>query len=140
MTDEKPGDPTPVNGSDTANNSQPVKRTRGLGKPFKKGDPRINRLGRPKGFDEARKLMVSILNEKVVSTDGKLAMSRVQMIMMDWIQSRNFQKQKAALELAYGKGGQDWIPQIDLRSLSDAQLERLSKGEDIFKVLMHPND
>ena len=125
---------------DTADNSQqPEKPKRGTGKPFVKNDPRINRLGRPKGYDEARKAAIQMLGEKIVSADKSFAATRFQMILMDWISSRNFQKQKAALELAgfFVKGNENLAMNVDLRTLSNSQLERLSAGEDIYSVLIN---
>ena len=72
---------------------------------FKKGDPRINRKGRPKNFDAARALFLEIGNE-VLSGEVKgvyTETTRVQAIIRDWLTSNNFQKQKAAIEYMFGK-------------------------------------
>jgi hypothetical protein len=42
-----------------------------FGRPFTKGDPRINRKGRPRTFDQLRKLAISILNEPAKGADGQ---------------------------------------------------------------------
>jgi hypothetical protein len=77
---------------------------------FKKKDPRINRHGRPKSFDALRVLAQEVLNVKIVSNDGSVAMSRIQIILSDWSSSRDVRKQQALVEIAYGK-----VPQkIDL--------------------------
>src|SRR5216110_1850870 len=44
-------------------------QTRGL-KPFVAGDPRINRAGRPKFFDQLRKLAIAIACEQVTLSNG----------------------------------------------------------------------
>lgn len=129
-----------VSGSSTASNTAENSGNPVRGKPFKKGgDPRINKFGRPKGFDEARKAAVEMLGEKIVSADRSVALTRFQMILMDWTNSRNFQKQKAMLELAgfFTRAGENLALNIDLRTLTNSQLERLAAGEDIYKVLMN---
>lgn len=72
-------------------------------KPFVKGDKRINRKGRPKNFDMLRTLTQAIASEAIDEEENGKRLTRVEKIVRDWLNSRNFQKQKAALELAYGK-------------------------------------
>lgn len=82
-------------GSNTANNSDNRKAT---GRPFVKGDHRINRKGRPRSFDALRKLAVEIGREVDVDKD----MSTVEAILRSWAHG-NYNEQKSLLEIAYGK-------------------------------------
>jgi hypothetical protein len=90
-------------GSNTTENSG--KR----GKPFTKGDPRINRKGRPKSFDALRELAQEIAHEKAKNSDGKVivhdghAVTVAEAIMRKWASSSNPQLQKAFVEIAFGK-------------------------------------
>ena len=70
-------------------------------KPFRKGDPRINRKGRPKGFDGLRELAQQIAHEAVNVGDKKFTV--VEAILRQWAQSKNAILQKGFLEIAYGK-------------------------------------
>lgn len=71
-------------------------------KNFVKGDPRINRKGRPKNFDALRKLAMMIGNEPITAKDGT-TMTRAELILRSWSMSNNYQLQKAYMEIAYGK-------------------------------------
>jgi len=78
---------------------------------FSKGDPRINRKGRPKTFDALRSLAQDIAHEIGIKKDGSAVVSPidgkpmtvVQAILMQWAMSPDFNKQKAFIELSYGK-------------------------------------
>ena len=65
-------------------------RTRGL-RPFKKGDPRINRSGRPKSFDHFRELAQKIINEG----------NQAEAILRSW--AKNPRHQRDLIEYAFGK-------------------------------------
>jgi hypothetical protein len=70
-------------------------------KPFVKGDPRINRHGRPKNFDALRKLAQLIGNE-LTNVKG-VEMSRVEKELREWLDSRNPTLKKSFIEIGYGK-------------------------------------
>jgi len=70
-------------------------------KPFKKGDPRINRKGRPKNFDALRKLAQEIGNE-VDPADTKLR-TTIETILRNWAKCKVPVLQKSFVEIAYGK-------------------------------------
>jgi hypothetical protein len=72
------------------------------GKGFVKGDKRINRLGRPKSFDQLRKLAQSIANEVVETKQGE-KITVVDAIMRTWAQSKDPRLVQAFVAYAYGK-------------------------------------
>ena len=73
------------------------------GCPFKKGDPRINRKGRPRSFDALRELAQQIAHEptQIVMDGHKVTVAEA--ILRQWAQSKNPQLQRAFIEVAFGK-------------------------------------
>jgi hypothetical protein len=71
------------------------------GKGFTKGDPRINRAGKPKGFDEVRALAQKIANEDVVWADGN-TITRAELLLRRWSRSKNPKVQRLFVEIAFG--------------------------------------
>ena len=72
---------------------------------FTKGDPRINRRGRPKSFDKLRALAQSLANEEArtkegvpIVVDGHIA-TQAEMIMRDMMRANP----ERFAEIAYGK-------------------------------------
>jgi len=74
------------------------------GKPFRfvKGDARINRKGRPRSFDELRRLAQKILNETVTTRDGE-KLSGAEALLRTWATSREPTLQRALIEYGFGK-------------------------------------
>lgn len=81
---------------------------------FKKGDPRINRKGRPANFDALRELALQIAHEEAKSRgkDGQPGppivinghkVTVAEIVLREWFMSKDFHKQKAAIEIAFGK-------------------------------------
>jgi len=77
------------------------------GKGFVKGDPRINRKGRPRTFDQLRRLAISILSEPAKGADGQPIVidghiaTNVEIILRTAMCSPRFAQ--LLLEVAYGK-------------------------------------
>ena len=73
-------------------------KPRGKGVPFFHGDPRINRHGRPKSFDQLRKLAVQVAAEQ-----GDDGVTRVLDILRDWAKSKEVAKQDKFMAYTFGK-------------------------------------
>lgn len=134
-------------------NSQ-KKRPRGKGKPFKSRDPvtgeidpRINTKGRPRGFDELRKMTIDIFNEEIklkLADNKEVAMSQIEAMLREWIYSRDYQKQNRAAEIGFGKVPDEMnvntfdikrFIQENIEVFTDGQLTRLRAGESGESIL-----
>jgi len=71
--------------------------------PFKKGDARINRAGRPKNFDLLHEIAVRLCAELADLEDNPEGICQVEAIMREWLHSKNYQKQLTVIQYAYGK-------------------------------------
>ena len=94
--------------------------------PFKKGDPRINRKGRPKSFDQLRALAQSIAVEVVETKQGD-KITVIDAIMRQWAQSKDPRLVQAFIAYAYGK-----VPE-KLEGAGD-------KGEIVLRVIHDHKD
>ena len=92
--------------------------------PFVKGDPRINRKGRPKSFDKLRALAVDMASQPALDKGGNHILihgkpvTNAQAILYQWLTDKKYQKD--FMEIAFGK-----VP---------TNIDVTSRGELIVKV------
>jgi hypothetical protein len=85
------------------NEAQQQKPRAGVtGKGFVKGDKRINRRGRPRSFDELRKLALQIAAENVIDAAGN-NITRAEQLLRSWAKSRVPALQLAFAAYCWGK-------------------------------------
>ncbi len=86
---------------ETQDTAPKLSRTRGL-KPFTKGpDPRRNTRGRPKNFDELRRLSQKIGAEKTTDSKGNV-MTRIERVLRKLASSSDPQALRIFLEYGFG--------------------------------------
>lgn len=80
------------------------------GGPFRPGDPRINKKGRPKTFENLRKMAQEVAEEPALDAEGHPVlgpdgepMTRAEVILRQWSKDPDFRKQQSFLEVAYGR-------------------------------------
>ena len=100
------------------------------GKGFVKSDPRINRKGRPKSFDQLRSLAQQIAHEvakaggEPVIIDGH-SVTVAEAIMRQWAQSKNPALQAKFVEVAFGR-----VPDVHEVTVNDLTIRVVYENED----------
>jgi hypothetical protein len=90
-------------------------------KPFTKGDPRINRKGRPKSFDQLRSLAQKLSHEPIIPGEGITAIGAI-------LRKLARENPERLIEIAYGK-----VPQ-------PVELTGKDGGAEIKIVIEYAND
>lgn len=92
------------------------------GKPFVKGDPRINRKGRPKKLPDLQELLIEVLGEE---RDRKTVMERILLSLRDKALKGDIKASEMLKNWSYGKD-------IDFQKI-DLNMEQFNE-ENLLKI------
>lgn len=106
---------------------------------FAKGDPRINRLGRPKSFDALRKLAQQISAEALQSGDGEVV-TRIEALLRVMSSSKNNADRALFLAYAYGKPAQIIGGSASLEPIKIELIEAYSYDAAVAKIAARSDD
>ncbi len=90
------------NGSAKPKSCNTATKQRTIGVPFTKGDPRINRKGRPKSFDQLREVAQEIAHREIKSKNGS-SISIVEAVLLKLAEADDASSLKTFLEFSFGK-------------------------------------
>ena len=101
--------------------------------PFTKGDPRINRKGRPKTLKALRKLIQKIGAEDY---DGNPEWTNIETLLRAMMRSKNSADHIGILKYGWGEPSQATaMLNVDMSTLSDEAVARIAAGEDVLTVI-----
>ena len=112
-----------------------------VGRPFEKGDSRINRAGKPRHFDAFRELAQAISHEKVIGPDGN-TLTRAEALLRSWSKSKCLQLKLAFAQYAYGKPPEKVEANLEpqTRLILHYAHECGDRGPSVIRVLQPPDD
>ena len=109
--------------TDEAQGTAQKQQKKVIGKPFVKGDKRINRGGRPKSFDALRKLAQKIAGELPEESD----VTRVTEMLIEMSKSKNPSDRALFLAYAFGKPKEE----LDIKNSGETKvIIEYSQGPD----------
>lgn len=106
-----------------------------VGKTLRDRPQDINRKGRPKDFDQLRKMILEMGNEEIQVQVGKgknkktIELTRFERILLDWFNSQGFDKQQAIMQHSFGKIP-DKLEISGLKTISVALKKKEDDGTD----------
>lgn len=92
------------------------------GVPFKKGDTRINRKGRPRKLPNLDKLLIVVLGENV---NGEQALKSILIALRKRATTGDVRATELLLDRAYGKLKQSTDVSLDFDKLTEDQLDQV---------------
>ncbi len=111
-------------------------------KPFKKGDPRINRNGRPKSFDKLRKLALQLAHEpaqgngKDIVVDGQ-KQTQITMLLRQLMRDNPVK----FLEYAFGKPKEELEISGEISATNKPDLSKLDPEQlKAVRDILYPDD
>ncbi len=92
------------------------------GKPFRKGDPRINRAGRPKKLPDLDALLCEVLGDHINKT---VAMKWILMALRKKAMAGDVRAAELLLDRGYGKVKQLTGVELDFMKLTEEQIDQI---------------